>query len=395
MRLVSRSYYIIIGLLSLTIAGGCGSPGVQDETQTATPNHDEWQIFGRIATPGYQKGELIAVGMDGSRYRTEIEGNSTFGMELPGNSSYAVYFFPSSGLKKPNIIAASEVANGALGPDLGQDGWALLHFEDSPEFGMRDTLRLPKVIVDHQLNFGEIDIKGNHAFPTINPAGTLDFDGDGIADSIDPDDQNDGLNDSDQKLELERVEICHYTSNERGAQELIPLSLLFTHLNHGDTVGSCRPVKWPRRAPADDTPAPSTMPTANLPETMAPTKPMEPESPMKNPSVVIEETPDDEEPGDVMSNEGTAKGSKKVKDGDDAQEDSEDDEQGDHKDDVDEDDNKTDDREKDALDDNDKESDHKEKKNKKKKKRDKKDKNNDSKKRKKDKKSDSEEDTSI
>jgi|GEM_PF-4976160 len=287
MRITKWLFYTIASLSLLTMATGCGQP--EPVITTDGQYQDEpWRISGRLATPGYSNGEMVAVGLDGVHYRTEIASDSSFGIELPGNSSYAVYFFASSGLDRSNVIANSEIASGAVGPDLNQENWALLHFEDSPEFGLRNTLRLPWASANYFLDFGDVAVQGNHAFPTINPSDSLDYDGDGLPDAVDSDDQNDGRNDSEQKNELEIIEICHFTANNVGTTHLIPLASLFQHMSHGDTVGACSPAN---RIPPLEQPSP----TGRRPMPERPAPEGSKADPMVNPAVVIEETPDEEE----------------------------------------------------------------------------------------------------
>lgn len=200
---------IILYLLTLA---ACAN----DKTNYPVLSGDDWVVSGKISNYGYSNGEVIAVGLDGGKRRSKIDRNNRFMIHLPGNSTYSLYFL-----------------------DTNNTG-ALLHFEESADIGIRDSLRLPKITLSNKLSLGEIDIKEDKAFPTNNPALILDYDNDGIKDFIDFDDQNDRLPDIDQKNNLEHIEICHFSNNKKPAIKNIPLSHLYTHLNHGDNVGPCR-----------------------------------------------------------------------------------------------------------------------------------------------------------
>jgi len=176
-----------------------------------------WILAGRLLKQSNAK-EIIAIGVDGTLYRTEPNEQGYFGLELPGNNTYAIHFITP-------IVA-------------------ILKYEDSKNIGMRDTLRLPPT-TNHGswLNLGQIDIKEEDAFPTINPAIYLDFDKDGQSDFTDIDDQNDGLDDRYQRAETEQVIVCHYEDDDQnvGRSTKIFLSSLYIHLKHGDQMGICKP----------------------------------------------------------------------------------------------------------------------------------------------------------
>lgn len=308
MRITVEKCCKIVSLLGLMVATGCGSPTASELGGPSPVNEDAWRISGRLTSSDYSNGEIVALGMDGTRYRTAIAEDNSFGIELPGNSTYAVYFLPQSGIGKDDVVSASEFINGAVGTDTNQDHWAVLNFEDSAEIGLRDTLRLPSAIFNHTLDFGEVDIKGNKAFPTINPASRLDFDGDGINDSADLDDQNDGLHDADQRLESERVDICHFTSSGKGSTHNISFSELFSHLNRGDIVGQCKNTQRPSSKNDDEDNAAKApeapIPTANLPAAPeAKTNQPIGRDPLVNTPVVVEETPDEEADKDKAEGE--------------------------------------------------------------------------------------------
>lgn len=248
MRITSSVWLIISAVMSL-VATSCGDHKNSDHETKNHVNKDAWLVTGKLTSSEFSNGEVVALSMDGMRYSTKITSEDNFGIELPGNSTYAIYFLPERNFGKGNALSASEFLDSAVGATTNNHlNQALLYFEDSPN-NLRDTLRLPKVILDHTLSLGEIDVKHDHdgskAFPTTNPANRLDFDADGIADWADVDDQNDGRSDAEQRSELERVNICHFTNKDEGTTQSIPLSHLFNHITHGDVVGDCRTAKRP------------------------------------------------------------------------------------------------------------------------------------------------------
>jgi hypothetical protein len=183
---------------------------------------DTWFISGQIADPSFFAKEILALGMDGTRYRSLIDADNAFSLDLPGNSVYAFYVIPD--------------------PALSKSPAAILTFEDGKKMDVSSTLRLPKTIPYAQLDLGSLDIKQGQAWPTRNPSRYLDFDSDGIVDILDPDDQNDGLKDSKQKYDTERVGLCHH-DEDRQKFIFAPLETLLSHLQHGDNVGHCQPKK--------------------------------------------------------------------------------------------------------------------------------------------------------
>lgn len=188
---------------------------------------DEWAISGRMGTGGYRQGKILALGIDGTRYSSTIHSDNFFSIQLPGNTTYALHF---------------------MAPPQGEEGTtrantAILTFDSGRDVGKSDTLRLPKPTQYPYLDLGIIDIKHKTAFSTQNPSRQLDADMDGIEDFFDPDDQNDGLSDEDQKFRLELVGICHKEKGKEPKSMRVPLSSLLNHLNHRDSFGPCQKHK--------------------------------------------------------------------------------------------------------------------------------------------------------
>lgn len=208
----------IIGASLLLLNFSCGPKGSRAGVNIYK---NEWVISGKVMNESFASGKVMAIGLDGTRFSSNIGKDSSFVIGLPGNSTLALYFIPAQAQEGKNSTAS------------------MLNFEESPDVGVSNSLRLPHVIFDHNLSLGEVDIKNDQAFPTLNPAASLDFDTDGIPDSLDRDDQNDGLNDLEQKRVLERVNLCHLTSSSSGETKTIPLADMFTHIDHGDVVGPC------------------------------------------------------------------------------------------------------------------------------------------------------------
>jgi hypothetical protein len=301
MRISPHIFGFIVGLVFVVIAGNCGSPKEESlANKKPASRPDEWLVSGRIAQQGYASGEVVALGMDGTRYRSKIGQDDSFALQLPHNSTYAVYFLPQLNIEKDDVVSGSEFISGARSSKVNSSDEALLYFEDSPE-GLRDTLRLPKIILDQSLSLGEIDIKKDgddlRAFPTNNPAIFLDYDADGINDFADLDDQNDGLSDQAQSNELDRVDICHYTDDDSSSTQSIPLSHLFDHISHGDSIGPCQHKKEPPRDEDFNTSPAAPGPSTELPA------PAPAPSPLINSPVLIEETVDEEGEGENEEDE--------------------------------------------------------------------------------------------
>lgn len=186
---------------------------------------DNWLIKGQLSNPSFKQGAVVALGMDGTRHLTKIKDTMKFGINVPGNATYALYF-----ILPPDSSFAPEINN--------QPTYAVLTYENG-NLGESETLRLPDTNFYPIIDLGIVDIKGHHAYPAISPCGILDFDNDGILDLVDLDDQNDGLNDVEQKRELEEVTICM-----RGTQKLqqknVHLSELLPYLDQGAFVGPCK-----------------------------------------------------------------------------------------------------------------------------------------------------------
>lgn len=227
--------------LSIAIAIICFACGQENipPSGLAIIKEDDWSVSGKITAKSFANGEVIAIGMDGNRYYSHINGDAKFIINLPANVIYALYFIPSF---KPKETAHDFIHYSTIDSYMDSHHEALLCFEESKDIGISKTLRLPKIITNSYLDLGEIDIKENYAFPTKNPALALDFDNDGINDFNDLDDQNDGLSDKQQKILLERVDICHL-GDDGSKTENISLEALYDHMKHGDGFGACIATK--------------------------------------------------------------------------------------------------------------------------------------------------------
>ncbi len=333
MRMSPHIFGFLVSLVYVVVAGNCGSPKEEPLAKKTPSRPDEWLVSGRVAQQGYAAGEVVALAMDGTRYRSKIGQDDSFALQLPHNSTYAVYFLPQLNIEKDDVVSGSEFINGARASKVNSSDKALLYFEDSPG-GLRDTLRLPKIIWDQSLSLGEIDIKKDgdnlRAFPTHNPALFLDYDSDGINDFADLNDQNNGLSDQAQSNELDRVNICHYTDDDSSSTQSIPLSHLFDHISHGDNIGPCQHKK---ESPRDEDF--NTSPAAPGPSTERPTPAPVP-SPLINSPVLIEETVDEEGEGENEEDEEDEEDEGKDDEGKDKDEDKDEDEDEDEKDDTDE-----------------------------------------------------------
>ena len=236
MHVCARFLLFIFSLFSLTNFQSCGN--TKGGRQRVKLNDDSWLVTGQISNDGYGGGEVLALALDGMRYRSRVDQNQAFAIQLPGNSSYALYFLGAPDLESEVSSGSDDIAAVAKTHQrLNKE--ALLYFEESPDIGIRNTLRLPKVLFNSVISLGQVDIKGDQAFPTINPSLNLDFDNDGINDFADLDDQNDGLSDLPQKQSTERIEICHFNEKDQGKTIAVSLSDLYTHVEDGDILGPC------------------------------------------------------------------------------------------------------------------------------------------------------------
>jgi hypothetical protein len=270
---------LILSLYSFITFHSCG-PAAKSAHQRGKPNSDNWLVTGEIANDGYGGGEVLALALDGMRYRSRVDDSQAFAIQLPGNSSYALYFLGSR--EDSELSSAGDDFLGAIAGSHRLHKEALLNFEESPDIGFRNTLRLPKVLFDNIVSLGKVDIKDGQAFPTINPSLKLDYDNDGINDFADTDDQNDGLSDLEQKQSIERIEICHFNERNQGKSIMVPLSALYSHVQDGDIVGPCvakdqhasvdASLKETEVAPKSPTPPhtvnplPATPPVGGIPE---------------------------------------------------------------------------------------------------------------------------------
>ena len=298
------SFIIIASAIALLLGIGCGEEDKPDLEVAPRLLGDNWILTGRVSNVDYAKGEVFALGMDGTRYRSQIARDKNFGLELPGNASYALYFLKPSSFRDKQAVNGSDRVKSVSGPRLMKRSPAILRFEESPDIGIRESLRLPKVIYSRNLYLGEIDVKNNEAFATINPATALDFDGDGLNDFTDQDDQNDGLPDYEQEEFLDRIEICHQSSRSNVHTSLVSLPQLFEHIAHGDKMGGCHLHRDEPKANLNRT---TTAPKApRVPEVEVAVVPQSEEAvvdeivhevvvnPRADEGVMIEETPDEE-----------------------------------------------------------------------------------------------------
>ncbi len=210
--LIQRISLLLMALLGL---GGC-KKNTNTEAFRAGELEEEWLVSGRLVNDDFGRGKILAFNKQGERFENSLGPDNSFTLGLPGNETFAVYFFPHG---KSTTEASSP---------------ALLTFEGDTEIGMRDTLRLPEPTPTGALDLGIVAIKGDYAYPATNPSTKLDFDRDGIPDSQDHDDENDGLPDASQNAQAERISICH----EKQSID-VSLPTLLSHLNHHDEIGPC------------------------------------------------------------------------------------------------------------------------------------------------------------
>lgn len=214
-------------IIVLMVISSCGK-GRPRQKILNIPMRDEWLIKGRLSNENYKQGEVVALGLDGTRYRTVIQNNLQFGLNLPGNATYALYF----------ITPIANMAEGMGFNNNTRSPFAVLSFEDGT-LGESETLRLPETNFNPTIDLGIVDIKGNHAYPARSPSTLLDFDYDGILDVSDTDDQNDTLNDKAQKKDIEEVIICTAVANSHYQERTVHLSELLPYLDQGASMGPC------------------------------------------------------------------------------------------------------------------------------------------------------------
>lgn len=254
---ISLAIFFIIHLVTIT---GCSKSGSK-KARSPRKGADNWLIHGQIAKFGFAGGEVVALGLDGMRYRSRIASDSSFGIRLPGNASYAIHFLEPQITDYGVSAFEADALAGIINPVAGNERRALLTFEESPDIGTRQTLRLPQVLFSNTIALGQVDIKEGKAFPSINPALKLDFDRDGINDFADLDDQNDGLKDLEQLRATERIAICHVNEEDHGKSLTVPLAEYLGHIEDGDTLGPCIAGKT-SLAPVNIAPEPTLPPPA-------------------------------------------------------------------------------------------------------------------------------------
>ena len=217
MRIAMR----LLALQLLLVASSCYNA---NQAFIQAPS-DEWLVTGQIGDRSFFAKEILALRTDGARYRTSIKGDSSFAIQLPGNSLYAIYVIPD--------------------PRKNPTEAAILTFDDGSNMPISDVLRLPKPTLQPWLDLGSIDIKNSQAFPTKNPSRVLDYDQDSLIDMLDRDDQNDGVQDSKQQWQNQKVGICCFLKKDQNNIKSIyaPLATLLSHLQHGDYVGPCNSKK--------------------------------------------------------------------------------------------------------------------------------------------------------
>lgn len=227
--------------MALVASWGCAD---KVRTRLNTPKRDEWLITGRVSSALYGSGRVIALNMDGTRYITNIKEDRSFGIDLPGSSTYVLYFL--SGDKNArskeidtDIFPPTPGLSANISPSFDRPNFAVLSFEDGPDVGESETLRLPEPLINAFIDLGLVDIKGKNAYPAHNPSLVLDYDYDGIPDIADLDDQNDNLPDAIQKKKLEEIIICKARRGQKSEELKVPFANLLLHLDNGAALGSC------------------------------------------------------------------------------------------------------------------------------------------------------------
>lgn len=215
--MTQSSLVLIMGLQ------GC-KKNVEQNALTQENVRETWLISGRIAHDDFAHGEILALSTQGNQFLAPVREDKSFAFNLPANETFLVYFLP-------------ETISDSLDKDVSSSNHlnkALLTFEEDSEIGMRDTLRLPSATATGALDLGNIEIRGEYAYPSTSPANRLDFDHDGIPDSFDHDDENDGIRDVSQKTTPDPIIICHHHEALR-----VELQLLLSHIEHQDKIGLC------------------------------------------------------------------------------------------------------------------------------------------------------------
>src|SRR5690606_33721698 len=105
-------FFLIIVSAIEGLLSGCHPSGPQVNAPHVKGSRDNWILSGRIATRGFTNGHILALGLDGMRYRSRIAQDDSFLIQLPGNSSYAVYFLePISPDKDTETFDVAELTN--------------------------------------------------------------------------------------------------------------------------------------------------------------------------------------------------------------------------------------------------------------------------------------------
>lgn len=204
---------------------GC-KKNVEQKTLSQENVRESWLLSGRITHEDFAHGEIIALSTQGDQFLAPIREDNSFAFNLPANKTFLIYFLSETALS--DSIEKETISNNPLNK-------ALLTFEEDAETGMRDTLRLPSATAIGALDLGTIEIRGEFAYPSTSPASKLDYDHDGIPDSFDFDDENDGLRDVSQKTRHEPILLCHHEEHTLSTE----YPLLLSHLEHHDKIGTC------------------------------------------------------------------------------------------------------------------------------------------------------------
>src|SRR5690242_3079253 len=115
-----RVLWSFLALMALFVTIACSDRNINSSGTMS----DLWLITGQIGDENFFAKEILILGMDGLRYRSAIQSDSTFAIHVPGNSSYAFYVIPDP--QKTDHVAA------------------ILTYNNGKNMGTSDTLRLPK-----------------------------------------------------------------------------------------------------------------------------------------------------------------------------------------------------------------------------------------------------------